>query len=70
MSREADRALRARLMAAAEAGVQRWLAEEQGNNQIKLGGVTMSGPGRLKVQVVDAEFKSHTYVLVVEEKQA
>lgn len=59
--------VREALRASAHAGVEQWLTQETNNGKIKLGGVVLSAPNRLKVRLVDAEFRPHTYNILIEE---
>ena len=52
---------------AVHAGVQQWIDRESANGTLKLGGVVLSAPNRLKVRLVDSEFKPHTFNVLIEE---
>lgn len=55
------------LRAAVHSGIDAWLTQETNNEHIKLGGVVLSAPNRLKVRLVDSEFRPHTYNILIEE---
>lgn len=60
--------MKARLVVAVDAGVGKYfLTAEQESGELKLGGVVAAGPSRLKVRVVDKDFRPHTYLITIEE---
>lgn len=56
------------LVGALELGVKRdFLHVLQNQGELLLGGITLSSPGKCKVQVVDKNYHPHTYIITIEE---
>lgn len=61
---------KARLVAALVHGVeQAYIAAESSNGELLLGGVVHHGPSKLKVRVVDKDYRPHTWIITIEESQ-
>lgn len=60
--------MKARVVGAVDQGINEFfLKPEQCNGELKLGGVISAGPSKLKLRVVDKDFRPHTYLITIEE---
>lgn len=59
--------VREALRAAVHSGIDAWLCQATAAKKLQIGGVVISAPNRLKVRMVDEEFKPHTYNILIEE---
>lgn len=59
--------MRQSLRTALHEAINHWIGQESAAGRLKIGGITITGPYRIKAQLVDSEFRPHTYNILIEE---
>jgi hypothetical protein len=60
--------MRARITVAVEEGIKQYFLQvEHTNGELTVGGVVLSAPGKLKLRVVDKDYRPFTYIITIAE---